>query len=328
MKLPAYEYLTQKLIDRSPEAFKLFMPRRYVPPAKYVPPSYYGLTAAASLGILNSANENVTIIDYRAIIYQMVNLGMPSYFVAHDFGLAVSATDPPDDMTIADIQWPLDAMVFMLPEDLSFKLFKRFVPYIACCKLPPEGLDVPPSIQRLVPHAKGIRYEGDQGGMVIHGVVIVNEHPLDYSCAASSGRLIKDVVTDSRFKEVAPDEPWFEKIKESFTVTPEEDVFLINRMTAFICGLLLAIDSLPQLVEAGGLERPAKVKKGVEHEALWHPNFIGRKYVIQREQSLGGSHASPRMHWRRGHYRNQHFGKLRSQTKRIRIEPVLVSPQT
>ena len=45
----------------------------------------------------------------------------------------------------------------------------------------------------------------------------------------------------------------------------------------------------------------------------------------QPSQVLGGAHASPRMHLRRGHTTHQRYGKGRQQTKLIFIEPVWVN---
>jgi hypothetical protein len=57
------------------------------------------------------------------------------------------------------------------------------------------------------------------------------------------------------------------------------------------------------------------------------PIIIGKDYRIQRirEYSNGGTHASPRTHWRSGHWRNQPYGKRDNpQYKTIWLEPVLV----
>lgn len=41
-------------------------------------------------------------------------------------------------------------------------------------------------------------------------------------------------------------------------------------------------------------------------------------------EGLGGHHAPPRLHWRRGHIRRQRFGRGRGQIKKIWIAPMLV----
>lgn len=49
-------------------------------------------------------------------------------------------------------------------------------------------------------------------------------------------------------------------------------------------------------------------------------------YRIKREHGVPeGTHASPVMHWRRGHYRRQRYGPGNSQFKTIVIEPVLAN---
>jgi hypothetical protein len=57
------------------------------------------------------------------------------------------------------------------------------------------------------------------------------------------------------------------------------------------------------------------------------PIIIGKDYRIQRSQENfnGGTHTSPRTHWRSGHWRNQPYGKRENpQYKTIWLEPVLV----
>jgi hypothetical protein len=60
---------------------------------------------------------------------------------------------------------------------------------------------------------------------------------------------------------------------------------------------------------------------------FWTPNWIGKDYQIKTERgsSKGGTHSSPRTHWRRGHFREQPIGEGRNETKTIWIEPTLIN---
>ena len=66
-------------------------------------------------------------------------------------------------------------------------------------------------------------------------------------------------------------------------------------------------------------------KKG--NVAFWSPNIIGNDYQILGGHG-SGSHASPRMHWRRGHFRNQACGQGRKDHRRVWLEPMLVAANT
>ena len=61
-----------------------------------------------------------------------------------------------------------------------------------------------------------------------------------------------------------------------------------------------------------------------------YPRWIGKNYKIKSEQSVtteSGTHASPRTHWRRGHWRciEPGEGKQWKESKRLWIEPVLIN---
>lgn len=47
-------------------------------------------------------------------------------------------------------------------------------------------------------------------------------------------------------------------------------------------------------------------------------------FAAARRETPAGTHASPRLHWRRGHFRNQAYGVKHSERKVIWIEPTLI----
>jgi len=75
-------------------------------------------------------------------------------------------------------------------------------------------------------------------------------------------------------------------------------------------------------------ERKEKVRHGhLVKEALWKPAWFGEHYAIRREASLGGTHASPRLHFRRGHFTNQPYGPKSTLRKKLWIDPILVGQE-
>ena len=106
--------------------------------------------------------------------------------------------------------------------------------------------------------------------------------------------------------------------------------------------LLLPSYSLVQHYELWEGATKRTIETEVEADKLrefWSPNVIGAKYKFKREvptivdgkfvtgQRATGTHASPRLHWRRGHYRNQAFGHQRKERKTIWIEPCLIGAE-
>src|SRR6266540_1226772 len=100
-----------------------------------------------------------------------------------------------------------------------------------------------------------------------------------------------------------------------------DDEFL-RQCRALVFGLLLAMDARSQLVSYG--RREGKQSKKNRRE-FWTPNIIGRGFKVGRQSSgEKESHASPRLHWRRGHFRAQRHGTGLQQVKTIWLEPMLV----
>jgi hypothetical protein len=80
----------------------------------------------------------------------------------------------------------------------------------------------------------------------------------------------------------------------------------------------------PALVERGRAAGRHK-KLGVE---LWTPTVVGRNYRVARSagSAAAGVSARPRMHWRRGHFRQQAVGPRGGGAhKTIWLEPTLVA---
>ena len=107
--------------------------------------------------------------------------------------------------------------------------------------------------------------------------------------------------------------------------TEEQENELTVKAISLVVKIIAALSAMPEYVEHGAISRPGKVKRGKQVQSeLWHPNVIGRQYAARLEASRGGTHASPRMHKRRGHMRWQPYGEGRAQRKLLWIEEVWV----
>ena len=102
---------------------------------------------------------------------------------------------------------------------------------------------------------------------------------------------------------------------------------LMCKMREFSAKLLMAMTAEPTFVERGILQRKAKIKHGVVREELWSPNTIGFKYR-HPQRDPEGTHASPKLHRRVGHFRDQHYGPANASVRRIWIKPVWVGAKT
>lgn len=114
----------------------------------------------------------------------------------------------------------------------------------------------------------------------------------------------------------------------------QEKVFVQDTVHTLILKLLLFLHMRPDFVEPGSLLQSGckpgqKLGKAKQFDQLWSPNWIGRTYQPRIDRGSGtGTHASPRMHWRRGHSKRVLVGpREKGQRKWVWIEPTLVAAQ-
>lgn len=106
------------------------------------------------------------------------------------------------------------------------------------------------------------------------------------------------------------------------TSTAGDDALLIR---------LVSSSAEYQQIYSGRTEPGQTAAKKTQHGTeFWYPNVIGRSYQIVRQVSgaTGESGISPRMHWRRGHWRKQPYGPQQSLRRDQWIEPMLVAADT
>jgi hypothetical protein len=99
---------------------------------------------------------------------------------------------------------------------------------------------------------------------------------------------------------------------------------LLNAVNAAV-GVILAMTYRPDLLTREVIhhwQHRDPTKRG--NVSFWTPNIIGRDYQILGGHG-NGTHASPRMHWRRGHFRNQACGVGRKDHRQVWLEPMLVA---
>lgn len=92
------------------------------------------------------------------------------------------------------------------------------------------------------------------------------------------------------------------------TATAAGDKEFIDGIGVIAFGALLALAAKPELRTKARIIRTVPGKKGAASREFWSPNIIGKDYKLRGVSGTGGLHASPRMHWRRGHFRQQPVG--------------------
>ena len=249
-----------------------------------------------------------TEITAHSIAYQVIRHGLQVFFVREDFARAVAATDLPHDFTLDDLHWPMPGMVVAWPAGFMQEVVGRDICYVYAANLDAGDYSVsamPGCPTITIPTAKvGWHYYAWDGQHLESFVTAFHrDNPVDKA-------ILRYGYTD------------YTGIRDEAGV--EADKAMTDQVSALMLKLLVVLNTRPNLVERGQCVRPQRIKHGrVKHRELWSPNLIGWQYRVAGE-TPSSTHASPRLHWRRGHVRHQPFGAGRTQRRLVWIEPMLI----
>lgn len=219
----------------------------------------------------------------------------PLFFVTSELLNSCFNTNPVDEVDWIDMRFPYSSFTFVLEKN-SLSIENEQVVCIEVCRAMPSEVEtiealkeVPLSEPKLV-----ITASLESGGTVYKSfnTPFVSGH---------YGTDIEDAYTNI------------------MSATMKE---FGDKVCAAVFNLLYVMAARPELVESG--RKLGRHKKS--DSELWTPNIIGRKYAVKRPEGYesSGEHGTKRMHWRRGHFRRQPFGKGLMDMRMIWLEPTLV----
>ncbi len=301
-KFPSLSAFMAALYENVHRAGRTLLPARMFEPRRIVPPGGYHSPKLISVSLFTILGENglklrsgdfiaPTAITAQEIAYEITNLDVPTYYVSETLSRAVAATDLPAGIRIEELNWPMPAMVLGFPQRFMLEYLGLDVCYVYAARLAAG-----PHRSRHSPFAPVIETPADkvawfwfcwtERGLELFvssfwckdeiDQTLANYGYTDYTSAAS------DLVAQN---------------KDS-----------TDKVSALMLKLLCVLNWRDNLIEPARCIRPAKFK-GAERTELWAPNIIGGKYRARRELAATGTHASPRLHWRRGHSTFQVIGK-------------------
>ena len=330
------------LPQKQPLTYRALYPKRIVPPHGYLNPKYFtialwsGLRAWQELDLrmlphVTSYVNTLMLMEYR----------VPTYFVRSEFAQAVAQTEPPEDFKFSGINWPLPAMLFVLPTDFVLRHFGFMCPFISVTRTSagvfPAALKNLPKLELPVEAHEPLENRVDRFN-VVYPVYSKHNLPVDYTGSFPLTLNVNEM-PNTRFEDATYMEDAishavdFDRAALDLPAEGEQDKNFAVKVQSFAVKLMLVLSACHDVITLGGIARAKKVKKGDRiTEELWHPNLLGWDYRAQRATATGGekgTHASPRMHWRRGHMRNQPYGPkpwVEASPKRLAwIEPVLIN---
>jgi len=300
-----------------------FYPRRIIVPAGYCDPKYYAVSLCGMAKAAFSASAVYNFVDSSSgyIAKGLMSVKVPTYFLQYDFITDVSNSRIETSMKMGDLVLPDKAMLFVLPEKFSREYnFGLHIPFVSMTYLSYEDTQQP-NIKQINP---------PPGGMV-DGIYLChyvwfgdNELPSDYFFN-HPGHLALQVIND-KCEEIITETSEYDKLTGDYVgmEDPKMEVRIMSNMTFLMAKLLLALMAEPKMIEKGVIARPSKVKKGRFRSELWNPHLIGWKYQHDKAPPGGGTHASPRLHRRVGHFRDQAYGPGWSERKVKWIRPMWV----
>lgn len=297
-----YKIIREQIEAIYPDVWRAFNPRIYT-----------GVDGWGSSAILAAQMAGCCLgyaSGYASDVYTKMTVATAGRLLEHDVPLfwvrpelleAVARTEPPKDFLWTDMHLPFPAGGFMLPAGTVRMATGHAYNHVTWCRI-----------------------EQDQ---------VINL-PLGASLQGAANALV--------FTAASGDDPQFECLTRSINADDwpwanlpnvgEEGIGTISNLTGdqsqvmahlarLALGLLLVMDASPRLVSKG--EPRMRSPKPGKRE-IWTPNILGIGYRTKSETPGDGSHSSPRMHWRRGHFRSQPVGEQRLERKTIWIEPTLV----
>lgn len=299
-------------------------PRRYHTQDGYIP---VGVHAAAS-GLLvyeNPQKETHDTLFGTALIASALaaDAGSQYFWITLNLVQALLATREPDG-PIHETPWPFRAFTLLLPKGGLHTTRDGDMAWITVAR---AGRRDDGSID----------VHGDDA-LFLHGTSITdNGTPRDWCSYLRSMKTAEDASGEQRHKMDDVDKATAEAVaaKMGWKVEemcghdmPYDDIEVLRMMLRLSMNAAYYLANVPQAVEES--QRQTVKKASDTKPELWSPRWIGKHYA--RKQIIGGlpagTHASPRMHWRRGHWRNQPVGEGRKDRRRMWIEPILVMAES
>jgi hypothetical protein len=308
--------LADTLEEKLPLAFRAAHPRNITPPNGYFNPRHYASTLVGNLMVVQDKNMRQLphVTEYSNTLGLIANK-VPTYFIAQEFVEAVSNTDLPGDFKFAEIKWPLEALLFVLPDRFTYAYYGCHAPFISMSRCR-EGQypDILPGLPALeIPYLEC--YNEVDRILVDFPVFYPNSLPVSYNGNYPLSRGIEVfakcplVDTTAYERQKHPDMHSGVVTQE---MTPDNEKIFFNKALMLAIKLVLAVACRPGLVETGHRTRPAKMnREKIQHKEMWSPNVIGRTYRIPRQPAaaaaaegngISGERAKPRFTYRRGHY--------------------------
>ena len=292
--------------------FQKVYPRKYAAPGGWGSPKHAALSLAAhTASAVRRRDAGASVLREgwaTLLLCRLVENNVPTYWVGSDLAEALWHTKFPAEFKLESVKLPHSGMLFMLPKSLPFNSGKEhgFMEWLGFCTTISEADD------KTIGRHGFICPMGNSFGGISGGAGYMDETMSDWTSAVSA-EIHKQDTSSAR--------------EASQTEERSAELHSIIKFTANL--LLYMADRGVDAIVADSSSAPAGTAKlHTAHEpnktGLWQPKWIGKNYRKKTEWQ-GGTHASPRLHRRDGHWRQQPYGPGRQEIKRIWIDTMWVN---
>lgn len=252
---------------------------------------------------------------------ESIKYNLPAWYVGEELTEALTRTVPPSDLVPEDINWPLPSLTFFLPESEKVKqLFGGRQPlWLTGCLAEPQPhwteKDGRPVSSRTLIH---IVCHLPTEGLTEYHSILRNNQPLK-EWAEFPFTLDHRTCVDT-----------VDYLKESEHRFAQQMTYLFLSMVM----LLGQERPAPDFIEAGaptpakGRPLPTDPTRVEDFDRVWMPSWLGRHWRIKKPAIIvgpHGTHASPILHWRKGHMHTYLVGTGRTEKKIRWVEPVMIN---
>jgi hypothetical protein len=261
-------------------------------------------------GLIGEQAHADSVALREAMLPRLQAYRMPTYYISRTLLEAVLQSDLPEGTTWDSLSLPMPAGTIMLPRGVVSHPLKGDVGFICYASLPPAIGISKENLFLLFfscpDQAQTISFNSSY--LLLQPGEEVNSRAFDDFAAAAKNTM--NVSYNEYF--------WSDEEKEKLASFSAHVGNLLFR-------ILLVMQACPKLLSKGQ-HTGKRNKRGRE---IWTPNIIGKDYAIKRSgpTSEGSGGWNVRMHWRRGHLRQQPHGPNNSLRKTIWVEPMLVGAE-
>ena len=312
--------------ERWPDWYRAVYPRRYASEMQdWYSPRIIGTYLCFALERMERMPAEQMPLTYKIlqpILWHMIPKRMPYLFLAPHLGEAIRRTDFAGEVNWQEIGLPYEFGGLIVPRGALAHPTDGECAALFWSRTTRGAVKQPPGIK------------GDFTELVLRNaafsiVALCPRSAMWFEMVRNESHPVVKVSdffhTDDGYVPPFRTDEFTRMVNESSEAT--DQAFMV-RCAALLLGTMLAIQARPELFESERLERTVRNKRESGMREFWTPNIVGRNYRLPEPRATqGGTHASPRLHWRRGHFRQQAYGAGRAEHKTLWIEPMLVGAQ-